>query len=55
MIKIYDEQLGFEPTLPTEIVDFLTMHKEMSERVNENSEAIEPRVMLDEHELAMAA
>ena len=55
MIKIHEEQLGFEPILPTEIVDFLTMHQAMNERVHKNSEAIEPRVILDEHELAMAA
>lgn len=56
MNTFYEEYIGFEPILPTEIVDLLNRHKAMINQSCKNYAVAGEKVNspLDEHELAMA-
>ncbi len=56
MNYIYDENIGFESILPSEIIDLLNSHKSKNHKRHQNYMFMtgSTTTFLDEHELAMA-
>lgn len=55
MKKHYNEYIGCEPMLPTEIVDFLNIQQSPNQQPSNDETMLKMDCLLDEHERAMQA